>query len=138
MIRLRKGTLYGLYAVHELGLDPERVLNAGAIAERYGVSEHHVAKVLQRLARARIVRGVRGAGGGFQLARDPRDITLFDVVEVFEPRPSATASGAAGARQESVAGARRLAEILGEIDEQTYYTLKSISVATLVAPHRLT
>ena len=135
MIRLRKGTLYGLYAVHELGLDPGRVLNAGEIAERYGVSEHHVAKVLQRLARAKIVRGVRGAGGGFQLARDPRDITLFDVVEVFEPRPQ---GGASGTAPHPAAGARRLAEILGEIDEQTYYTLKSISVATLVAPHRLT
>jgi Rrf2 family protein len=138
MIRLKKSTLFALYAVHELGLDPARVLNAAEIAQRHGVSEHHVAKVLQRLARARIVRGVRGAHGGFQLARDPRELTLLDVVEVFEPRPSPDATRAAPPAAPQAQGARRLAEILGEIDQQTHYTLKSISVATLVAPRRLT
>jgi len=137
MIRLKKSTTFALYAIHDLGADPARVLTAGEIAGRYGVSEHHVAKVLQRLARAGILRSVRGARGGFQLAQDAREVTLFDVVEVFEPRAPAASDRAPRSRAAPPAGARRLAEILGEIDEQTYYTLQSISVATLAAPRRL-
>jgi len=137
MIRLKKSTLFALYAVHDLGLDPGRVLTASEIAGRYRVSEHHVAKVLQRLARAGILRSVRGARGGFQLARNTREITLFDVVGVFEPRAVEDPSRASQGHPPPPEGARRLAEVLGEIDEQTYYTLRSISVATLVAPRRL-
>ncbi len=44
-----------------------------------------MAKVLGTLARAGIVTGRRGAGGGFRLARDPATLTLLDVVAAVEP-----------------------------------------------------
>jgi Rrf2 family protein len=133
MIRLNTGTTLALYAVYELALAPAGPLSAHVIAARYGASEHHVAKVLQRLARAGICRSVRGAGGGFVLDRDPRAITMLDVVELFEPRPDAAAARPA----ETPAGARRIRELLGELDQQSHSTLQSISIATLVAPRRL-
>jgi Rrf2 family protein len=139
MIRLKKSTTLALYAAHDLGTDPARVLTAGEIAERYRASEHHVAKVLQRLARAGIVRSARGARGGFQLARDPRAITLFDVVAVFEPRAQEDTQVRRGADAHAPppAGARRLENVLAEIDQQADSTLRSISIATLVAPRRM-
>ncbi len=47
-------------------------------------SEHHLSKVLGRLARAGIVRSVRGPRGGFRLAGDSSGITLLDVYEALE------------------------------------------------------
>ncbi len=47
-------------------------------------SEHHVAKVFQRLAKAGLVRSVRGASGGYTLAGDPDDFTLADVFIAVE------------------------------------------------------
>ena len=54
------------------------------VAQLYGISTHHVAKVVNLLGRYGYVRNVRGIGGGIELARPPDEIRLGDVVESFE------------------------------------------------------
>lgn len=75
-------------ALHATGLmaasSPYRPLAAPAMAKRLGVSLNHLAKVMQRLTQAGIVRPVRGPAGGFLLAHDADAITLLDVVEAIE------------------------------------------------------
>ena len=46
--------------------------------------EHMVRKVFQQLGRRKILRSVRGVRGGFALGKDPRQITLMEVVEVLD------------------------------------------------------
>jgi Rrf2 family protein len=53
------------------------------IAERTGVPPAFLGKVLRTLVAEGILESRRGRRGGFRLARDPRDITLLDVVEPF-------------------------------------------------------
>jgi Rrf2 family protein len=48
------------------------------------VPSNYLAKILLDLKRAGIVTATRGTGGGYQLAKDPEDVPLADVVEVFE------------------------------------------------------
>jgi len=50
----------------------------------FRISVHHVAKVVNLLARLGYVRSVRGAGGGIELLRDPAEIRLGDVILAFE------------------------------------------------------
>jgi len=45
----------------------------------------YLAKVLQQLGRAGIVGSQRGLHGGFILARDPQELTVYDVVQVVDP-----------------------------------------------------
>ncbi len=59
-------------------------VSAGEIAAALNVSEAHLAKVLQRLARAGLVRSVRGPNGGYTLAKESNEITLLDVYEAVE------------------------------------------------------
>jgi Rrf2 family protein len=66
--------------------DPaERVkLNSADIAGNRNLPQPVVAKVLTILSQAGIVNGSPGPGGGYWLARHPADVTLFDVVGLFE------------------------------------------------------
>ena len=55
------------------------------IAAELGVPATYLAKVLQSLTRAGLLRAMRGPGGGVQLARSPREIYLWDVLSAVEP-----------------------------------------------------
>ena len=48
------------------------------------VSEAHLAKVLQRLARAGLVRSTRGPGGGFRLVQPAEETSLLTVYEAID------------------------------------------------------
>lgn len=50
----------------------------------FHISAHHVAKVVNQLARLGFLRSVRGVGGGIELLRDPAEISLGAVVMAFE------------------------------------------------------
>lgn len=54
------------------------------VAEFFSISQHHVAKVVQQLARLGYIRSLRGIGGGLELARPPEEITVGRVVLDFE------------------------------------------------------
>ncbi len=59
-------------------------LSSQQIAGSRNLSQPLVAKVLTVLSQAGFVHGSRGPGGGYRLAREPKAITLFEVVELFE------------------------------------------------------
>lgn len=84
MLKFNKSTVIGLYAMMELAREPGETLTAAEIADRFHASRHHLVKVLQQLARAGLVESERGAAGGHRLAGRPQDVTLEQIVEVFE------------------------------------------------------
>ena len=86
-MKLQTATRLGLYAILELARDPERTLSSAELAERFGVSSHHLAKVMGTLSTAGFVRGGRGAAGGYRFTGNRRRITLMDIVALFEPAP---------------------------------------------------
>jgi Rrf2 family protein len=138
LVKLNKSTRFALYSLVELSRDPEAVVSAGQIAEKYKISEHHVIKVLQQLARAGLIRSIRGIKGGFQIARNPKEITMLDVVEIFEPHaPHNSCVLLDAAEFCQLKGACRIGDVLDEIQQQAYYTLKSVSIATLIAPKKV-
>lgn len=77
-------------AFHGLGLLVSRGgrLSVREMAEEIGVSEAHMAKVFQRLSKGGLVHSSRGPGGGFILAKDPGEITLYEVYRLIEGEPS--------------------------------------------------
>jgi Rrf2 family protein len=78
----------GLYAVRAMvalaKLAPGKFGGAAYIARTVGAPENYLGKLLKILAREGLVESQKGLGGGFRLARDPRQISLFDVVEPIE------------------------------------------------------
>lgn len=127
-MKLQMASRLAVYAVLELAAAPDRQLSAAEIGEKYGVSTHHLAKVLHGLKRAGLVRSARGAGGGFRFAGSIKRTTLMDVIEVFERvGGQGPAEGEAG--EDSPVG-RALARVLGEIDATAEATLRSVTIAT--------
>lgn len=62
---------------------PEK-LNSAEIARSRKLPQPIIAKVLTQLSQAGLVNGTPGPGGGYWLARPPEQITLYDVVSLFE------------------------------------------------------
>ncbi|MBZ5701414.1 MAG: Rrf2 family transcriptional regulator [Acidobacteriia bacterium] len=63
---------------------PGKLTPAHEIAAKVGVSEAYLAKILQRLTSAGLVRSFRGPGKGMELGRAPEAITLADLVRAAE------------------------------------------------------
>ena len=128
-MKLQTATRLGLYAVLELARDPDRTLSAADLAERFGVSNHHLAKVLGTLSTTGLVRGGRGASGGYRFIGNRKRTTLMDIVALFEPAPGQRAKEPG---EDTDIGAA-LQSVLLEIDEIAEATLRSISLETLLA-----
>ena len=76
-------TDYALRTLLYLAARPGRA-TVGAVAEFYGISAHHLGKVVHQLGRLGYVRNVRGPGGGIELARAPGRVTVGEVLRAFE------------------------------------------------------
>lgn len=59
-------------------------INAAILAEETGIPLPTVQKLVSKLSTAMLLRSVRGAGGGFKLARPAAAITLADIIEAVE------------------------------------------------------
>ena len=129
-MKLQKNTRLALYSVLEFALDPTRQVAAAEIAAKYGVSPHHLAKVLSELARAGVVESVRGVGGGYRFAGNARRLTLMDVIRMFEEL-SAPDGERREPGEETPVG-RALSVVLAEIDEIATATFSSITIATML------
>jgi Rrf2 family cysteine metabolism transcriptional repressor len=55
------------------------------IADKHGIPPRFLVQILLDLKRAGLVGSVRGAAGGYALARAPSEITLFDILRVIDP-----------------------------------------------------
>jgi Rrf2 family transcriptional regulator, iron-sulfur cluster assembly transcription factor len=74
----------GLHAALLLAQAPGERRRTGEMARTLKVSAAHLAKVMQRLEQAGLVSGLRGPGGGYQLARPAPAISLAEVYQAVE------------------------------------------------------
>ena len=63
-------------AIHARG----RPVSAKALAARHGLPPRHLEPVLQAFVREGILKGIRGPGGGYELAREPNEITAEEIL----------------------------------------------------------
>jgi Rrf2 family protein len=85
MLKLTKKADYGLIAMKHLAEHAATgALSAKEIAEAQKIPSELLAKILQRLVRARLLVSLQGTNGGYKLARDSRTISAFDVIKAIE------------------------------------------------------
>ncbi len=131
-MKLQKASLFALYAVLELASDPEQQLSTTDIADKYGISTHHLAKVMRTLVRSGLVQAVRGAGGGYRFAGTVNRTTLLDVIELFETLESELDVSDHGS-QACGPIVEELQCITREIDDLTKAVLDTITLETALS-----
>lgn len=90
MLRISKLTDYGTVVLAHLAANPAVVCSAADVSTATGIAPPTVSKLLKSLARAKLVSSTRGANGGYQLARDPTDVSAADVIDALEGPVSIT------------------------------------------------
>lgn len=84
-MRLTAKSEYGVLAVIDLACSyGEGPVSAREISERRDIPPRFLEQLFVALRRGGVVSAVRGAKGGFVLARDPREISVLEVVEALE------------------------------------------------------
>lgn len=83
-MQITRETDYAIRCILHLSKEPERTFVVNEIATAQWIPKSFLAKILQKLTRVGLVESSRGVKGGFQLAKEPKEITLFDVVVIME------------------------------------------------------
>ena len=91
MLRLSKKSDYALISMKHLALRPDASSSAREISESYDIPLELLAKVLQRLVRARLLVSVQGTRGGYRLGRQAAQISVADVIQAVDGPVTVTA-----------------------------------------------
>jgi len=82
---LNKSSLQVIWALAELArLRSGKCEGAGSIAKKVGAPQNYLGKLLQDFCSNGIISSQKGVGGGFRLEKEPKNITLFEVVDFIE------------------------------------------------------
>lgn len=85
MLKLTKKADYGLIAMRHLAENSAvGAYSAKDVAELYGIPQEALAKILQKLAKSKLLHSQQGTNGGYVLARDPREISALEVIRAIE------------------------------------------------------
>jgi Rrf2 family transcriptional regulator, nitric oxide-sensitive transcriptional repressor len=137
-VRLTTFTDYSLRVLLYVATAPEGRANIAEIAKKYGVSEHHIVKVVHLLGKEQLLSNTRGRGGGLRLGRNAAAINVGHVVRLTE-EPSVLAECFAPGGACVITGACRLATVLDAAHKAFYEVLDGFSLADLIArPQRMT
>ena len=90
MLRISKLTDYGTVLLAHLAANQNAVCSAADVANATGIAVPTVSKLLKSLGRCDLVTSTRGSNGGYQLARDPREISAADIIDALEGPVSIT------------------------------------------------
>ena len=83
-MRLTRYTDYAMRVLIHLAAHPERLCSIAEISRTYGISQNHLMKVVNDLARAGFVASSRGRSGGIKLGRPADEINVGAVVRHTE------------------------------------------------------
>ncbi len=81
---LNKTTEYGIRTVIYIALNSTKYLTTKEVAKELKIPRHFLAKVVQKLAKAKIIYSKRGKNGGFILKKSPDKLKIIDIVLALE------------------------------------------------------
>lgn len=76
---------YGLRAMVDLAIHSDkRPISLGSIAARQGVSINYLEQAFALLKKAKLVKGIKGSSGGYQLGKIPEKMKVIEILKVLE------------------------------------------------------
>ena len=102
------------------------------IAARQGISEKYLEQIIAVLNKAGYVKSVRGAQGGYRIAKDPADYTVGMILRLTEGSLAPVACLECGAKTCPRAASCPTLPVWGELDKRISGYLDSVTLADLV------
>ena len=90
LVSLSEAASIGIHGMVIIARSKATTVNVNQIAEQTGGSRHHIAKILQRLVKDKLLSSNRGPGGGFKLYKPAAEITLLEIYESIEGKVEET------------------------------------------------
>lgn len=132
MFKLGKLTDYGTVLMTALASSPQELQTTQDLATVTHLSSTTVAKLLKLLGKAGLVESLRGAHGGYRLARTPEHITVADIVIALEgPIALTECSVHRGCGIESHCGVRSNWRV---INQAIRSALEAVTLAQMTTP----
>ncbi|MEW8993366.1 Rrf2 family transcriptional regulator [Clostridium sp.] len=76
---------YGVKAMVDLAINfGKSPISIKSISNRQNISEYYLEQLFSVLRKAELIKSIRGANGGYILAKDPKEITVYQILEVLE------------------------------------------------------
>ena len=135
-MKLTTFTDYSLRVLVYLATRPEDRATIAQIAGAYGISEHHLVKVVHFLGKQGWLTNVRGKGGGMELALPPELVSLGDVVRATEGEAVVAECFATDGGACCITPGCRLRGILKEAVQAFEAVLDRYTLADLVEPRQ--
>ena len=83
-MQLSKFTDYSFRALIYLADKKDSLATVEELANALQISEHHLKKIIHKLAKTNYVISIKGRGGGLKLGMDPKDINLGEILKITE------------------------------------------------------
>jgi FeS assembly SUF system regulator len=84
MLRMTKQADYGIVLLTHMAGAPERRYTAPELAAESRLPAPTVSKILKQLAREGLLNSHRGAKGGYSLAREPKEISVVEMITALD------------------------------------------------------
>jgi len=133
MLRPSKLADYATVIMTGLARDPARLRNAADLASETHLAVPTVSKILKRLLRGGLLVSIRGAHGGYRLARSPADITMAEIIAALEGPLNLTDCAAHNGR----CGIESLCHVRGNwlrINLAVQQALEGVTLAAMAEP----
>lgn len=133
MFKLGKLTDYGTVLMTALAAEPRALCSVQELSGRTHISAPTVAKLLKLLGKAGLVESLRGARGGYRLARAPEQMSVADIVRALEGPIALTGCSihGGGCLIESHCGARANWRLISEAIREA---LEAVTLAQMARP----
>jgi Rrf2 family nitric oxide-sensitive transcriptional repressor len=131
-MRLSTYSDYSIRVLMQAALRAPARVTVDEVADTFGISRHHLVKVVHDLGRSGYLTTHRGVGGGFTLARSAEDIRLGDIVRLGEETETVIDCIDGERRRCRLLPACRLKGVLDEAAAAFFQVLDGYTLADLV------
>ncbi|MYN12042.1 SUF system Fe-S cluster assembly regulator [Pusillimonas sp. TS35] len=134
MLRISKIMDYGTLVLTHMAGAPTGVYSAADLAATLGLGQPTVSKILKLLGQHGLVRGSRGARGGYTLSRPASQISIADVIDALEEQPFGLTECTAQPGACSVEAGCHIRSNWQRINAIVRRTLEDVSIADMTPP----
>ena len=133
MLKLSRLTDYATVVLSYMAKDPATMHAAQEISEETGIAQPTVSKILKLLIKANVLTSIRGAKGGYLLARAPKKITVATIISALEGPIALTECSASHKNCGQAAGCD-IQGNWGLINQKIFNALESVTLADMIMP----